>query len=107
MKLISVLMAIYIMVLSIVPCTDGISQIDLYPTIEISVEEDHHDHTHDAEDSCTPCCVCSCCGTVMMVPSISSISRYRVDLAPTYQFPYTFDYSFDYKNGVWHPPTFS
>ncbi len=100
-------MAIYFTALSIMPCTDGISQIETHTSSEVSVSDNHHDHSHNEEDGCTPFCVCACCGTIVVMPSIFQIGMRRIDLTSTYQFSYTFDYSFDYNEGIWHPPAIS
>ncbi len=58
-------MALYMMVLFIMPCTDmvekNLTQIQNHST-EIAHQETHkHD---EAQDLCTPFCLCNCCGMV-------------------------------------------
>jgi hypothetical protein len=58
MQSIAVILAFFIMGLSIVPCADN----DLSEDESISISASHTDHDHDADvDLCSPFCVCQCC----------------------------------------------
>ncbi len=108
MRLFSFILSLYILALSVVPCSDGIvhNLDDVDANIELSQTE--HDHNHSGHnDCCTPFCTCACCGSLVTAPTSHHISEVRVLLSTTYLFSYNFDYSFEYVEGVWHPPAIS
>ena len=96
------------LLLSLVPCSDG---IDIFhPTCDADteiVERSHNHSDHDHEDMCTPFCICSCCGSMSVMPTVAEY-RDRSDIISTLcLFHYESIYSLDYSKGVWHPPTIS
>lgn len=96
----------YILALSLVPCTDGVVN-DVCGSQKIELSDSGHSHEHsDHSDDCTPFCTCTCCGSVIVVPSSQEFGNHFILFVSTYLFPYSFDYSFDYVEGVWHPPTY-
>ncbi len=104
MRIWAFILCIYIAALSIVPCTDGMSQTSHSSNTELSKAEYDHNHS-DHHDSCTPFCVCACCGTMITMPTLQAVVQSRVVISTDCLFQYTFDYSFDYSEGVWHPPS--
>ncbi len=107
MRLFSFILSIYVLALSVVPCSDGIAHKldDVDANIEVSQTE--HDHNpSDHSDYCTPFCSCSCCGSLTTVPTGHQIGEVKILASTTYLFPYKFDYSSDYTEGVWHPPVY-
>lgn len=106
MRILAFILCIYITALSVVPCTDGMSQNSNHSDIEVSTTE--HDHNHsDHQDNCTPFCVCACCGTMITLPTVQPLVMSRIVISTDYLFHYTFDYSVDYSEEVWHPPSLS
>lgn len=70
MKVFSSILALYMMVLFMTPCSDTYEKQTVrfqeYST-EITHEHNHDSYNHDhseTKDFCTPFCLCSCCGTV-------------------------------------------
>ena len=62
MKKIALLLAIYILALSVVPCNDVHAISDIYSTGNI-LTQDENNHEHPL-DMCSPFCSCDCCHTV-------------------------------------------
>ncbi|WP_394334421.1 DUF6660 family protein [Reichenbachiella faecimaris] len=58
MRSIAIILALFILGLSLVPCADNdLSQVD-----SVSISALNADHDHDADvDLCSPFCVCQCC----------------------------------------------
>lgn len=53
-------MAIYILVLSAVPCSDAHNDCnDSKAKTELAQD---HEHQQDHDDTCSPFCTCACCG---------------------------------------------
>ena len=68
MKILSVIFAVYIVVLAAMPCAD----IHAADNDKISVELQEQNHSHSGDvDLCTPFCYCTCCQTLSQ-PTIYS-----------------------------------
>lgn len=64
MKIFIFIFSIYLLALSLVPCSDAFNECQ---NIEVDYSHDHeHNHESDHDDNCTPFCTCSCCGTSMI-----------------------------------------
>lgn len=105
MRILAFILAIYITALSIVPCADGLLQCSADSEIELSIDDESHNHS-DHQDDCTPICACACCGSSIVIPYFKTPVQ-KVVISTDYFFHYTFDYSFHYSEGVWHPPAVS
>ena len=103
MKLVSILLAVYLLGITSFPCTDSSILGHPIDTSEIHSSDSDHDHDH-SEDSCPPTCHCTCCGMIVFYPSETAIALEPIELFHFYTFSYQFDYSFIYSNRVWHPP---
>ena len=61
MKFFAYIMAFYILVLSVVPCSDVHNDCkDKKSKTELT---QNHDHKQDKDDHCSPFCTCTCCAT--------------------------------------------
>ena len=63
MKVFSSIMALYMMVLFIIPCADMYEK-DINHNHSIEISYQHIRNHTETQDSCTPFCVCGCCGMV-------------------------------------------
>lgn len=63
-------MAIYILVLSAVPCSDAHNDCN-DSKVKTELTKDH-DHQEDHDDNCSPFCTCACC----------SVSAITMDFSP-------------------------
>lgn len=74
MKWIAIILSIYLMALSNMPCADMEVNSAMHKTAQFSSEENH---SHDKEnDLCSPFCACNCCGVQIL----------------SYQTPITFEF---------------
>jgi hypothetical protein len=106
-RITSLILALYTMVLSLVPCSDDIA-IQPNGDCSISSIENHsHNHESETEDSCTPFCICQCCGSSILPPLYAFIDSNKKAENSKYYPNYVSNYSFDFKGGVWHPPSVS
>ena len=65
--MVSILFALYMAVLTVMPCSDA----DGHDHDSASTEwADQHDHSSDQEDDCSPLCFCQCCHVPVMVTSM-------------------------------------
>jgi hypothetical protein len=103
MKIIHCLFAIYLIVLSCLPCADLEVSSALHSSQEISTTTDKH--SHDTTDNCSPFCVCNCCSSPVFVfvtqYSFSSINISFIDVKiPEYQSVI----ASSYFGSIWQPP---
>ena len=103
MRIIPFILSIYVLALSIIPCSDSITCSDDDYNVELSQTEHSINHS-DHHDFCTPFCTCACCGTLVSAPSTDLIDEVKTSASGTYIFPYRFNYFFEYTEGIWHPP---
>ena len=98
MKFFAYFMALYILVLSVVPCSDVHNNCnDKKATTELT---QNHDHQQDQDDNCSPFCTCACC----------SANVIALDFKPT-QFSFSqkvairnFSFISNFYGNIWQPP---
>ena len=101
MKILAFLLAMSILALSTMPCSDGQNFEDQQHE-DISVD---HSHQEDSDDSCPITCICNCCGiSIAYEPltayEIVTFNKISTQLIPTYQS----NYRFDFLSNIWQPP---
>nr|NQU90277.1 hypothetical protein [Bacteroidota bacterium] len=64
MKFIAVILSVYVMVLTAMPCADVFAADTNSVTLEVF--EQSHSHSHDV-DLCSPFCFCDCCQTLSQI----------------------------------------
>ena len=107
MKAIVFFMALYILVLGAVPCSDMHNKCNT----ENSKTEltQNHDHQQDQDDNCTPFCTCACCSASVIAvdfapfklknPTVFHISE-KVSLR-------NFTFISNFFGSIWQPPKIS
>jgi hypothetical protein len=96
-------MAIYILVLSIVPCSDAHNLCNKKAKTELSNE---HSHEHDEDDACSPFCTCNCCGTnitLIDIPFYSITNHHSYSLAEKVALRND-SFVATFFNNIWQPP---
>lgn len=63
MRPLYLLMAIYVLGLSLMTCTDGMVKDDCALTTHFHAAQDSQ---HGEDEACSPFCVCSCCSNVVV-----------------------------------------
>lgn len=66
---ISKIFAVYILILSMIPCADVCSSDACIVSDKLHIEQNTHEDEH-CDDLCSPLCVCLCCNDVTSVPDI-------------------------------------
>jgi hypothetical protein len=66
MKVSGFLMAIYLLMLSLIPCRDS-KECES----QIGVEQADHNGHEDGQKGCTPFCICACCPTQVYVTGLT------------------------------------
>lgn len=117
MRFIAFILSMYILVLALVPCSDGLLSSCTDSTdhefSQLHQDKCHYDdhsdgHSEDHEDDCTPFCTCICCGSIINMPESSLIFVDHLNLRDSRGLPnYDSKYFFDYSFLVWHPPAIS
>ncbi|WP_312697803.1 DUF6660 family protein [Sphingobacterium mizutaii] len=105
MRFASVILMVYVMVLTFIPCSDRMTESHTH--LHSGTEQSSHQEQHDcSKDSCTPFCTCSCCGISLTVANFhvfnleKPIESYaNIDLTEK-EYPLV---SNDQEN-IWQPP---
>lgn len=99
MKLITLILALFILVLSSIPCSDGINKDDT--TVQI---ENHSDHSND---DCTLFCTCACCGIAIPFVAMNFEDEDINVKIISHNFKFDNLYTQDFITSVWQPPAVS
>lgn len=108
MKLIWFFLSIYLVTLSILPCSDK-NECDNKHKKEqakFSKSNNHSQHRHENEQ-CAPFCICACCGAQtyqLQVPFINLTENKVFAHKKKQIFTYVFIYSKEFSSPIWQPP---
>ena len=104
MKLITIILSIYIFVLSATPCVD-IETESAAHSASHSSEKDNHSHDKH-NDLCSPFCVCNCCGqqTLTYAHTITYDFPVQFEEIKTSNSIYTSISHSDFFGSIWQPP---
>jgi len=103
---IALILSIYIIALSGIPCADGQAVVG---KSQVSVKAESNSHNDHDDDSCSPFCVCNCCQS----PGFLKMAEYASskDMIPAIieiQLPqYTSTLFSNFQNTIWQPPKIS
>ncbi len=105
-KIVAIGMAIWVLLLTLLPCNDvddhshGAAQ----PAIEVVQISEAHPASHDPDqEHCTPFCHCQCCRSTVTVDHTPIVLQPSLPLEVTY--PYIIDQvTASHSSTVWHPP---
>ncbi|WP_220761415.1 DUF6660 family protein [Flavobacterium sp. UMI-01] len=107
MKILRIILSIYIIALSCMPCADAAYGIEEKNHIVQSDENSASDH--HLEDNCSPFCVCSCCHCM----GLYKFNDFTKDLLTINLFverntvAYTTTLFSNFQNAIWQPPQLS
>ncbi|MBD3863398.1 hypothetical protein IEG06_08035 [Olleya marilimosa] len=101
MKFLAFILAITMLALSAMPCSDG-QNVEDQQQEEITAE---HNHQEDSDDSCPVTCICNCCGMSISYEPLAifqllTFNKIPTKLVSTYQS----NYRFDFQSNIWQPP---
>ncbi|WP_289658728.1 DUF6660 family protein [Flavobacterium panacagri] len=104
MKWIAIVMSIYLMALSNMPCADMEVNSAMHKTAQFA-SEDNHSHDKD-NDLCSPFCACNCCGAQVLSYQTPVNFEFPAPYnlisipLPTYQSVFISDF----YGSIWQPP---
>ncbi len=110
MKIFTLIYALYILVLPLIPCGDREECNDekTKTSLAINLDIEHQNH-EDEEERCSPFCTCICCGQVitnLFYSAKEEKSNQFFYLKNTSTYKNTFQLS-SYLDRIWQPPKFS
>ncbi len=110
MKWLSTLLIVYVMGLSMVPCSDPIASAagEVHTASSLDGHGQHaHEKPHDhTQDNCTPFCTCSCCGISLTIADFRML-RIGVpfeSLSPEKILEKEYSLVSNYLGNIWQPP---
>ncbi|MDR6194130.1 DUF6660 family protein [Siphonobacter sp. SORGH_AS_0500] len=108
MRICSLLLAFYILMLSVAPCTEHHHEpVPERSTVLTQLTPADHPHHNDCEHAlCSPFCVCHCTGifihSVLQLPELTVTESYSFH--PKATFWYTLSQPQGYSFAIWQPP---
>lgn len=105
MKLLTVILSLYVFVLSAIPCVDIESDSAAHQTVSCSAEKDNHSHNKES-DLCSPFCICNCCAgvTLSYVPTITYDFPVQFEQIQSTNSIYTSALHSNFYGSIWQPP---
>lgn len=105
MKWLNLILSIYLIALSCLPCAD----LEVNSAAHSSSEflADHEGHSHDkSKDLCSPFCICNCCGVQILsyAPTISYDFPLISTVIKTQKPFYKSVFYSDFYGSIWQPP---
>jgi hypothetical protein len=104
-KFITVILSIYIFVLSAIPCVDIASESVVHPKTALSSEKGNKPYDKE-NDLCSPFCICSCCGQVTLNYSATIIYDFHIQFEEikSSNSIYTSALHSNFYGSIWQPP---
>ncbi|MCD9189561.1 MAG: hypothetical protein LUM44_24345 [Pyrinomonadaceae bacterium] len=110
MKIFCFILSIYILLLSLAPCSEmiGFAESLNEKSSPQTVLQTQHETNENGED-CSPFCICSCChfSTVYQFKTFTITRKITVSPISRHENLYLNPYSNTFKNSVWQPPKFN
>lgn len=100
MKFLAIILSIYVLVLTILPCVDVPIDNLLHKTELAKASSDKHT---DEADHCSPFCTCQCCASPMVFHGLSFELKFHAELQQRI-YSYTDAYVSSHFRAIWQPP---
>ncbi|MGK0364449.1 MAG: hypothetical protein ACI85O_001506 [Saprospiraceae bacterium] len=113
MKTTAHILAIYLLLLSLIPCSDGgggmVELIQHFFKVELHAHSGHDEDSGSCgDDFCSPFCVCNCCSIAIDFPAEASLNIKEYTPSPTTQPSFIpHEVRIIYPTNIWQPPRFS
>jgi hypothetical protein len=101
MKYIVIILSIFTITLSAIPCDDDVANFDADLTV---VSTDIQHSSSNSVDLCSPFCTCVCCASVVIQPTFLQESLISENIYSHLNTSYIFSYSSDYLDRIFQPP---
>ena len=102
MKWLALLLSVFMIVISCIPCADAAPEVSMLAQTTIQEKSDSDNHT-PAADLCSPLCICNCCAGFALQITLqkTSLPVFKVITpAPVHQPVALLNPSFS----IWQPP---
>jgi uncharacterized protein DUF6660 len=101
MKIFAIILSVFTITLSALPCDDDVVINTGNTTV---MTADSHNENHELSDLCSPFCTCVCCATVVIQPTFIQETLISENIYSDLNTTYLFSYSSDYLNRIFQPP---
>ncbi|MFD0939693.1 DUF6660 family protein [Pedobacter boryungensis] len=104
MKNLGVFYLIFVVLLSVLPCSDELEGQEFTQQIIVKID---HDKAKGSAESCSPICLCSCCGQSVIEPQFIAFQSENGAFIVENQTS-THDFSLEQRaKNIWQPPKLS
>jgi len=101
MKYIVIILSIFTITMSAIPCDDDMANFSTEITV-VSTDTQHN--STDYGDLCSPFCTCVCCAGVVIQPTFLQERLISENVYADLSTSYLVSYSSDYLNRIFQPP---
>ncbi|WP_394332461.1 DUF6660 family protein [Niabella drilacis] len=107
MKFFALLFVVYLLAVSVMPCSDGYSRCNTSGSGTEMTRS--HDHPASHRDICGPFCICSCCGATanFAFQLLKADATKAPDVKARKFLPRDFFFISNYYGNIWQPPKIS
>ncbi|WP_394370737.1 DUF6660 family protein [Pedobacter endophyticus] len=110
MKALLIIFGIYMLALSVMPCSDAVNECQRTTSNSSSSElVESHNHQNDSNDFCSLFCTCNCCSIAAHSKIAASYTKNeRLPLFSFIKFPIRSSFLLsNYYGNIWQPPKVS
>lgn len=104
MKVAHFIFAVYILLLSVYPCSDNDTCADEQKIGITQIDTGSHHHTNSEQDLCTPFCICACCAAHIKLTFLANTDLAGVIHNTKVITPYIEKQALSNNNHIWQPP---
>lgn len=101
MKPIALIVSVVFLLMSFMPCSDGMNKEDSHEESKSA----QHNHQEDEDDACPITCFCSCCGMSVTYQIVKEVQfKQHPKISTLVFFHYQSNYVLDFRASIWQPP---
>ncbi len=111
MKWLITLLAVFVLALNWVPCSDAYNECGSTALLSHSTSDadqaDPHQHSDDHDDSCSPFCTCACCGVSFTNLTFNVKPSIQEDLPEYFEKQFvarSISFQSSFFGNIWQPP---
>ena len=101
MKFFAIILSVFTIALSSIPCDDDVSLVVDSKTV---IVENSHNDSHNLVDLCSPFCTCVCCASIVIEPIFDQQTLVTEKISSDLNSSYFFSLKSNYLDRIFQPP---
>ena len=105
MKILNLILSVYLVFLSCIPCSDTINDVKVSDSVSNSKSTDKHSH-ETSDDFCSPFCFCNCCGQTILNYQTAQLTSFQTAIQEIKVLNLNYNSSLIsvFSGSIWQPP---